>query len=438
MDIKAAFGLPFPEAIKFFEAKLQLPTASYTDIFREQYSHTFVVAGAAQDAMVEDFYNAMKKALNDGTGLLVFQKDFDTIVEKYGWSHHGSAGWRSKLIYDTNIRQAYNAGEWQQIASVAHLRPYLQYAHISITNPRVEHQYLDGLILPVDSARWNYIMPQNGYGCQCRVYSLSRMEAQAEWEKAGKTGPDPEPGIEWVEKTIGTTGSNPRTVKVPIITTAKGRCAIDPGFAYNPGKAWLEPYTVPPLTGYDAVLAKRGATLPAGGTPPLPTPTTIKPTVLLPASTPPAAAVEEFLSIFDADMKTGAVFRDVVDQPIAITKRLFVDEAGSLVGVDAAKVESMNLLAMALIEPDEIWWHWEQDNSPAALPDVKGRWRLKRRYLRLFEIEGQAKAAVTAFEFTRTKGWYGETAFVQPVVSDMEAELDSLRVGKLVYSKGKK
>lgn len=441
MDIKAAFNAPFTEAISFFENKLKLPTASYTDIFREQHSHAFVVAGATTDAIVEDFYNALHKALNDGTGLKQFQSDFDTLVEKHGWSHHGSAGWRSKLIYDTNIRQAYNAGEYQQMVSVMHLRPYWLYAHISITNPRVVHQYLDGLILAADNPRWDYIMPQNGYGCQCRVYSLSRMEAKTEWEKAGKTGPDETPDIRWEEKTIGTTGSNPRTVNVPIITVNGKDVMIDPGFAYNPGKAWLQPHTVPPLTGYDAVLKARGASWPTGVTkPPLPTPTAIKPTALLPATTAPNVAAEEFLSAFGADLQTGVVFEDVVGQPIAVTQRLFADETGSFAAVDSKTVQAMNLLAMALAEPDEIWWHWEADNNPDALPDAPKRWRLKRRYLRLFVIEGQAQAqaAITAFEWSRSKGWAGATAFTAPLEGDMETALDNWRVGKLVYGKGDK
>lgn len=437
MDIKAAFNLPFPEAIKFFEQKLKLPAASYTDVYEKQHSLAFVVAGAQTDALVEDFYNALHKAMQAGTGLKQFQADFDSIVEKHGWSHHGSPGWRSKLIYDTNIRQAYNAGKYAQMMSVTHLRPYWVYRHHSIVNPRIEHQFLDGLILAADNPRWEYIMPQNGYGCQCTVDSLSRLEADEEFKRQGKTGVDVTPDIRWEEKEIGTTGSNPRTVQVPIVTHNGKDVIIDPGFAYNPAKAWLEPHTVPPLTGYDAVLAKRGARTPASRVP-LPTPTPIKPTALLPASTAPAIAAEEFLSVFGADLQTGAVFEDVVNQPLAITKRLFADESGSYAAMSAPIIESVNLLAMALVEPDEIWWHWEADNNPAAPPDTPTRWRLKRRYLRLFEIEGQARAAITAFEWSRSKGWAGATVTTSTVDSDLKTALEQWRVGKNLYKKGDK
>lgn len=426
-SVKGAFGLPFNEAIDFFENKLKLPTTGYSDIWREQHSHAFVVAGAANDALVEDFYNALHGAMTKGTGLKAFQQSFDEIVAKHGWSHHGSAGWRSKLIYQTNITQAYNAGQYQQMMSVVHLRPYWQYKHISIVNPRVEHQHLDGLIVAADDPFWDYYMPQNGYGCQCKVYSLSRSEASSAWEAQGKTGADTPPPIVWEEKVVGKNGSNPRTVMTP-----KG---VDPSFAYNVGKAWLEPLTVPRLTGYDAVLAQRPARAFSAGAivPPLPKPTLIKPNVLLPASTDAAAAVESFLNVFGVDLEQGAVFEDAAGVPVAVTKRLFADEMGSFAGVETAQIETMNLLAMTLVEPDEIWHHWEADNNPDVLPDVQQRWRLKRRYLKVFSIEGTQTLGVSAFEWSH-KGWVSSTAFMSEGAAE---NIDSLRMGSLVYEKDK-
>ena len=231
----------FSQAIDFYRNKIKLPTSGWTDIWQEQHSHAFVVAGASHDALVEDFYNAIQKAKWEGGGYDEFRTRFDEIVAKHGWAHNGTPGWRSRVIYDTNITQAYNAGRYKQMVALKEFRPYWQYRHTSIEHPRLTHKAWDGLILPADDAWWNTHMPQNGWGCKCRVDSLSRFEAQQEWNKAGKTGPDTAPPIEWEDRVVGKNGSNPRTVSVP-----KG---IDPGFAYNPGKAWLEPHTVPPLQG---------------------------------------------------------------------------------------------------------------------------------------------------------------------------------------------
>jgi hypothetical protein len=437
MDIKGAFNKPFDEAISFFENKLKLPTASYTDIFAEQHSHAFVVAGAMNDALVEDFYNALHKAMTEGTGLKAFQADFDNIVAKHGWSHHGTAEWRSKLIYNTNIRQAYNVGQYQQMMDVIEFKPYWGYKHVSITNPRIEHVHLDGLTLPATDPVWNYIMPQNGYGCQCQVISYSRTE----WNKTGLELSQ-SPTIEWHETTVGTRSSNPRNVKYPVINVTKNgkllQAPIDPGFAYNPAKAYLEPFTAPPLKGYDAVLKTRTLNdLPIDKSivPPLPTPQKIESKLILPADTEPKKAVEDFLNLFGATIEKGAVIEDAAGSPVVLTKRLFADETGSFAAVETKTIQNMNLLALSLADPDEVWYHWEQDKaSPDILPDTPLRWRLKRRYIKTFEVSGEQKTAVTAFEWSKI-GWVGETT---RVTDNMQEEMDKLRVGALVYSAEKK
>lgn len=427
----SAAQLPFSEGIDFYKQKIRLPSSGWTDIMNEQHSHAFVVAGATQDALVEDFYNAVRQAKEQGTGYPAFRKQFEEIVAKHGWEYNGSPGWRSKVIYHTNITQAYNAGRYQQMMAVKHLRPYWRYRHHTREHPRLQHLAWDGLILPCDDAFWATHFPQNAWGCNCGVESLSRVEAVREWTKKGNNGPDTAPPLEWEERVIGKNGSNPRTVRTPV--------GIDPGFAYNPGKAWLEPHTVPPLEGYDAVLKERGASWPTTFKPPaFPKPSPVPASVILPANTPPQLAVTDFLDVFGATMDQGAVFTDASGVAIAITKALFQDGQGDFKWLakpnKADRLQNINLLAMALIEPDEIWWSWEQDRTAAK--DGTNRWRLKRRYLRAFEVEGTGQYAVTAFEWGRT-GWAGSTAFLasQKTDADRKAYFDKQRVGRLVHKK---
>lgn len=189
-------NLPFSESIDFFKAKIKLPSSSWTDIWQEQHAHAFVVAGATHDALVEDFYRAVQKAKWAGGGYDEFRTRFQEIATKHGWAYNGTPGWRSRIIYDTNITQAYNAGQYQQMMAVKHLRPYWRFRHTSTEHPRLQHLAWDGLILPADDPWFDSHMPQNGWGCKCRVDSLSRIEASREWEKAGKSGPDEAPPIE--------------------------------------------------------------------------------------------------------------------------------------------------------------------------------------------------------------------------------------------------
>lgn len=427
--------LPFQEAIDFYKAKIKLPTSGWTDIWEQQHSRAFVVAGAQSDALLEDFYNAIQDAKQNGGGYADFKNRFNDIVAKHGWSYNGTPGWRSRVIYDTNITQSYNAGRYVQMQAVKHLRPFWQYRHTSIEHPRLQHKAWDGLIFPADDAWWDTHMPQNGWGCKCRVDSLSRYEAQQAWQKAGKTGPDTAPDIIYEDRIVGKKGSNPRTVTVPQ--------GIDPGFGYNPGKAYLEPLTVPPLRGYDAVLKERGVEWPTGfKVPDLPKPTVIDKTAILPKDTPPEMAVTDFLDVFGADMDNGVVFIDAAGSALAVTKALFTDGQGDFKWLQkegkAERLQYINLLAMALIEPDEIWWVWEKDATHGKTnPDAKPKWRLKRRYLRAFDIDGEDKYAIVAFEWGRT-GWSGSTAFTTRDKDSADKQLkyfDAQRHGRMVYKK---
>ena len=413
-------ALPFQEAIDFYKAKIKLPSSGWTDIYEEQHSHAFVVSGAVHDDLVSDFYNAIAKAKEAG-GYAEFKKAFPEIVKKHGWAYNGTPGWRSKIIYDTNVTQSFNAGREKQMQAVKHLRPYGQYRHTSIEHPRLEHKLWDGKIIPLDDPWWDTHTPQNGWGCKCKKYSLSRVEAERDWTKRGLTGPDEAPPIEWEEKVIGKNGSNPRTVRVP-----KG---IDPGFAYNPGKAFLEPHTVPPLQGYDAVLKERKAAWPTNKErPALPKPTTVPASVRLPVGTLPEVAVTDFLDIFTATLAEGAAFTDATETTVAVTRAMFDDGSGNFDWLGAPgeknRLESINLLAMTLMEPDEIWWHWEKDQGE------KGNWRLQRRYLRAFKIAGSEEVGHVVFEWGKT-GWKGRSVFMTSE-SDRADQFDKQRIGRLL------
>lgn len=428
-------GFQFDQAIEFYRNKIQLPTSGWTDIWQEQHSHAFVVAGANHDAIVEDFFNAIQKAKWEGGGYDEFRTRFDEIVTKHGWVHNGTPGWRSRVIYDTNITQAYNAGRYQQMVALKDIRPYWVYRHTSTEHPRLQHLAWNGIILPADDPWFNTHYAQNGWGCKCRIDSLTHTEAERMWKAKGNTGPDTAPIIEMEKRIVGKNGSNPREVWVP-----KG---IDPGFAYNPGKAWLEPFTVPPLQGYDAVLQERGRVWPSGKfeSIPLSPPSKVPPSILLPSHTLPEVAVADFLDIFGADMNQGAVFTDATNVAVSITKALFHDGTGEFKWL--AKPEKIdrlryvNMLAMTLIEPDEIWWIWEEDRAWSnSNPDAMKRWRLKRRYLRAFEMEGSGEYGITVFEWGRT-GWTGSTTFMAEPSSE-KARLkyfDKQRAGRLVYHK---
>ncbi len=103
------------------------------------------------------------EALKNGTTLTQFRKDFDAIVEKHGWAYKGKRGWRSAIIFDTNMRTSHMAGRWAQIQANKDRRPFLQYRTAGDARVRPQHRQWNGLIYPVDDAFWSTHYPPNGW-----------------------------------------------------------------------------------------------------------------------------------------------------------------------------------------------------------------------------------------------------------------------------------
>lgn len=240
-----AYGsLPFAEQIRFFRAKTNVPTATYTDIYNDEHDWAFMVAGANRNDLLADFREAVDKAIATGGTLEQFRADFDEIVARYGWAYNGGRNWRSRIIYQTNLYSSYNAGRLQQQTEMIEYLPYWEYRHGDSQHPRPTHLSWHGKVLPATDPWWQYYYPVNAYGCQCSVIAHSREDV----ERLGLKIADA-PAVEWETRTIGVR-SNPQVVQVPV--------GIDPGFEHAPGASRLNtasklafgrPAQMPPVFG---------------------------------------------------------------------------------------------------------------------------------------------------------------------------------------------
>ncbi|MGH8326616.1 MAG: phage minor head protein, partial [Steroidobacteraceae bacterium] len=155
-----------------------------------------------------------------------FRRDFDTIVERHGWAYNGTPGWRSRIIYETNLSSAYSAGRYAQLTDPSTLAvfPYWTYNHGDSVHPRPMHLSWNGITLHADDPWWDTHYTPNGWRCSCYITATSRRGLA----RMGKSVPDTAPALDAVP------WRNPHTGTVHMVP--KG---IDPGFDYNPGKAWL-------------------------------------------------------------------------------------------------------------------------------------------------------------------------------------------------------
>lgn len=407
-----AYGsLPFKEQIEFFRRKANVPTNSYADIYNNEHDYAFVVAGANRNALLNDFRAAIDKAINQGSTLEEFRKDFAEIVEKHGWSYNGGFNWRTRIIYETNLNSSYQAGRYQQLRDAKF--PYMEYLHSDyVEHPRELHESWDHLVLDFNDPWWNTHFPPNGYGCQCRV----RGRTKGDLKRMGKDGPDTAPSINWVDRVIGENSSNPRIVRVPE--------GIDPSFEHIPGKSRLEHFVPEPLDDALVTAAESPGVPNQRAFGELSAPRLVNIDRLITQKLTDDDYVNLFLNEFGANLTNPVVFRDVTGEPLVISKSLFtVKKTGKTKVTKLGREKYLLLLADALKEPDEIWTRLEWI---AALQKSV----VRRRYIARYLIDGELKPMLSVFE-VGDDGWIGVTAFA----AERENYLESLRIGVNVYQR---
>lgn len=393
----AAYGsLPFKEQIEFFRQKVNIPTAAWTDVYAAEHDHGFMVAGARGD-LLTDMRAAVERFIAEGRTIEEFRKDFDDIVAKHGWAYNGGRNWRTRIIYQTNLRQSYTAGREAQMADPAlrARRPYGLYRHGGSAEPRPEHLAWDGLVLPLDDPWWDTHSPQNGWGCSCKKFALSARDVR----RMGLTVADQAPPIEWEEKTVGIRGPSPRTVRVP-----KG---IDPGFEYAPGKSRIAATTPPPLPGGD--LLPTVATSRKTPLPPLP-PRQAPASRLLPEGLTDQEYADRFLGEFMEPGERHAYYQDAAGELLLISDALLRERSGELKANKRGRGKYLLLLADTIKRPQEIRLGWAE---------YGGRTIPRRRYIAYWQVEGQDVPTLAVFE-TGPQGWVGVTAYSPDDMADLD------------------
>jgi hypothetical protein len=238
---------PFSEAVEFFKKKTAWPSEAYTDLLHEMHERAFVIAGVTDTNVACDVRSLIIDAMENGTPYAQWQKNFEKTIDGR-WlpfdrrTGEVNAGWRGRVIYQTNMRTAYAAGRYQQLQRMKDSFPYWRYCHGNSREPRPEHLSWHGMILKADSPWWDTHYPPNGWGCSCYVEPVSATEMEG-LKKAGKARLDDAPPVETEKAEYGG-----RTLDVP-----KG---IDPGWAYAPGAGGTQGLLRSLAQGYPSLTAK--------------------------------------------------------------------------------------------------------------------------------------------------------------------------------------
>lgn len=228
------------DAIAAFERrKLLQPSFRWQDVWQEEHSTAFAVAGVQRLDILQIFQQGLDDKFAKGGTLADFRKSVRSDLVKAGWwgdveitdEQTGETrigrfdDRRLALIYDVNVRQSYAAGQWARIERNKARMPFIIYKTMDDGRVRKEHQRWHNLVLPVDHPFWRTHFPPCGWRCRCKAFAIDQAGIDrliAAGQKLQFEAP-PEELISYV---------NPRTGEVAAVPRG-----IDPGFAYNPGQA---------------------------------------------------------------------------------------------------------------------------------------------------------------------------------------------------------
>jgi uncharacterized protein with gpF-like domain len=214
---------PVPkEALAYFDRKGLKPGFDYRDVWKQEHSVAFTIAKVMELDVLATMRDLIRGAIEEGRTFEEFQQAARLELDQSGWSdYHKTTPKKRRLrtIYDTNMRTARAAGQWQRIERTKRALPYLLYDNTTSLRKREEHEAWVGLVLHVDDPFWDYAMPPSGYGCKHRVRQVSKREAEG--PLGGVSEAPPLELVPWENKRTGAVELIPR--------------GVQPGFNYNPG-----------------------------------------------------------------------------------------------------------------------------------------------------------------------------------------------------------
>lgn len=411
-----ALDLPFEEAIDFFRDKVNLPTKKWDDLMGGMHSRAFTVAGAVEGDLLADLRSAVDKAIAEGTTLETFRKDFDELVERHGWNYMGNRGWRTAVIFNTNVSVAYSAGRYKQQTDPDVLKdvPFWRYMPSSSADPRPEHMAWYNLVLPADDPWWKTHYAPNDYGCKCGVQGVTRYVLD-QLIGAEKDGPFPirteapkESFYEWTDRMTG------EVKELPL--------GIGPGWDYNPGEAaWGRKLSEKAMDQWRAQKGAAWEKLTPGSWESEGLPKQLK------ADAPEAAlgprlesreAVEAALEeIMGGEEKIYRTDLHGFQNPVLLNAKSFAAHA-----TDYSRSPFLPLIPESILKPHEVWISFERHKGT-------GKVVLRQRFIKAIETSKNKDMLVV----TQAQGGIMEAWTMIPIRK--LKQLNKQRQGRLMYSR---
>lgn len=181
------------EVVDKLKSKIPTLADDLDKIKGDAYKKAFTISDIAKKSLLADIQDSLVEALKDGRGFDEWRSDLFEHLQAKGWADKfeslnddeisvlGDSS-RLKLIYDTNIRQAYAEANYE--AGINSNAEFIRYVAVLDERTRFSHASAHGLILPIDDPWWEINYPPNGFNCRCSVMFLTAESLEARGWKA--------------------------------------------------------------------------------------------------------------------------------------------------------------------------------------------------------------------------------------------------------------
>ncbi len=157
------------------------------DEFLYQLKHNVEVFSAFRTHRMQ---NDIAARLTDDEGKLRTFSQFRKAVE--GYTDHQNHAWL-RTEYDTAIRRAHQAADWQQIEAEKDVLPNLEWIPSTSPTPGADHRVFWGTVLPVDDPFWKEHRPGDRWNCKCE---LRNTDKDCTARPSGTEKDNPQSGLE--------------------------------------------------------------------------------------------------------------------------------------------------------------------------------------------------------------------------------------------------
>lgn len=241
-------------AIAYMRTRADLTvTHNWQDLRHEEHARQFTVSRLARMDLLQAMHESITRSVKGDLNRKDWMLDTEQMLAQAGWWGEKQVidpttgqtvktvfnPSRLALIFDTNTRHAYAAGQWQRIQAAKRTMPYLRYVTRDDARVRAQHAAWHNVVLPVDDPFWQTHYPPNGWRCRCRVVPVSQRDYERGYSES-RPGAGYDINAPIVRTPFKTT--RPPEVQVEHINRRTGEVSrvpqgISPGFAYNAGQA---------------------------------------------------------------------------------------------------------------------------------------------------------------------------------------------------------